>query len=70
MALRLDALNRERRAIQEDMQMQAFAAVDALRLERDTVPLTLCLFDPGWHQGIIGLVASRLKEHFERNNFV
>lgn len=66
MALRLDALNRERRAIQEDMQMQAFAAVDALRLERDTVPLTLCLFDPGWHQGIIGLVASRLKERFER----
>ncbi len=66
MALRLDALNRERRAIQEDMQAQAFAAVDALHLERDTVPLTLCLFDPGWHQGIIGLVASRLKERFER----
>lgn len=66
MALRLDALNRERRAIQEDMQAQAFAAVDALHLERDTVPLSLCLFDPGWHQGIIGLVASRLKERFER----
>jgi single-stranded-DNA-specific exonuclease len=66
MALRLDALNRERRAIQEDMQAQAFAAVDALHLEREAVPLALCLFDPSWHQGIIGLVASRLKERFER----
>jgi single-stranded-DNA-specific exonuclease len=48
------------------MQAQAFAAVEALHLEGDTLPLTLCLFDPSWHQGIIGLVASRLKERFER----
>jgi single-stranded-DNA-specific exonuclease len=66
MAQRLDGLNRERRAIQEDMQTQAFAAVDALRLQSEAIPKALCLFDSGWHQGIIGLVASRLKERFHR----
>ncbi len=66
MAQRLDALNRERRAIQEDMQTQAFAAVDALRLNGEMMPKGLCLFDADWHQGIIGLVASRLKERFHR----
>ncbi|MFQ5936646.1 MAG: single-stranded-DNA-specific exonuclease RecJ [Acidiferrobacterales bacterium] len=66
MARRLDALNRERQAIQADMQAQAFAAVEALQLNGDSIPNTLCLFDPGWHQGIIGLVASRLKERFDR----
>ena len=66
MAKRLDELNRERRAIQEEMQAQAFAAVDVLRLQGEAMPRALCLFDSSWHQGIIGLVASRLKERFHR----
>ena len=65
MAHRLDALNQERRTIESDMQSQALHAVDALRLRAD-LPKGLCLFDERWHQGIIGLVASRVKERVHR----
>lgn len=65
MARRLDALNHERRTIESDMQSQASNAVDALRLTAD-LPKGLCLFDERWHQGIIGLVAARVKERVHR----
>ncbi|CAL1241027.1 single-stranded-DNA-specific exonuclease RecJ [Candidatus Methylocalor cossyra] len=61
MAARLDALNRERQQLEERMKQQALAYLDALE-----VPVgdrfALCLFDEGWHQGVIGLVASRVKD--------
>jgi single-stranded-DNA-specific exonuclease len=62
-ARELDALNRQRRAIETDMQEQALAALDeGAAGER----ASLALFDPGWHQGVVGLLASRLKERVHR----
>ena len=66
MAGKLDALNRERRTIEATMQQQAFAAIASLHLDMATLPRGLCLFDESWHQGVIGLVASRIKEHTHR----
>ncbi|MBI3547167.1 MAG: single-stranded-DNA-specific exonuclease RecJ [Gammaproteobacteria bacterium] len=66
MAEQLDVLNRERRKIEATMQQQAFAAIEGLRLDTATLPRGLCLFDESWHQGVIGLVAARIKEHTHR----
>lgn len=66
MAEQLDALNRERRKIEATMQQQALTAIENLRLDTATLPRGLCLFDENWHQGVIGLVASRMKEHTHR----
>jgi single-stranded-DNA-specific exonuclease len=66
MAGKLDALNRERRTIEATMQKQALAAIASLHLDMATLPRGLCLFDESWHQGVIGLVAARIKEHTHR----
>ena len=65
-ARELDSLNRERRAIEQTMQDQALAALDALQLDEQTLPRGLCLFQEDWHQGVIGILASRIKERFHR----
>ena len=67
LAGRLAALNSERREIEARMQGEALAQVDALvaTLEGE-LPAGLCLYDDGWHQGVIGLVASRVKERLHR----
>ncbi len=62
-ALQLDALNRQRREIETDMQDQALTALDAVKPEEG---YSLSLFDPGWHQGVIGILASRMKDKFHR----
>lgn len=66
MARQLDTLNRERRAIESDMQQQALTAVRSLHLGEAGLPRGLCLYDESWHQGVIGLVASRIKERVHR----
>jgi single-stranded-DNA-specific exonuclease len=67
LAARLDAYNRERRRIEEGMQQQALALLEALPLGGEgELPFGLCLFDPTWHQGVVGLLASRLKERLHR----
>jgi single-stranded-DNA-specific exonuclease len=66
LAQRLDALNRERREIESDMKQQAMQAVERLHLDGDRLPLGLCLYDAEWHQGVIGILASRIKERFHR----
>jgi single-stranded-DNA-specific exonuclease len=105
MAQRLDELNRERRAIESEMQEQALDALKAMRLDTDVqgraiakgstnvvgrsrrpasrdissslyvrgrtpgataLPYGLCLFDPDWHQGVIGILAARIKERTHR----
>ena len=67
LAVRLAALNTERRDIEARMQGEALAQVDALLGSLEgTLPAGLCLFDAGWHQGVIGLVASRVKERVHR----
>lgn len=65
MATKLDELNRERRAIERDMREQATAAISTLQLGAG-LPRGLCLFDASWHQGVIGLVASRVREQIHR----
>jgi single-stranded-DNA-specific exonuclease len=66
MAEQLDALNRERREIEAEMKAQALEGVERLQLDQDGLPYGLCLFDPGWHQGVIGILASRVKEQVHR----
>lgn len=66
MARRLDALNRERRAIEADMQAQAMANLGDLQLTGRELPFGLCLYDESWHQGVIGILASRVKEQTHR----
>lgn len=63
LAQQLDQLNRERREIEGDMQLDALATLDADAIEKRS---TICLFEEHWHQGVIGLVASRVKEKFHR----
>jgi single-stranded-DNA-specific exonuclease len=65
MAVELDSLNQERRHIEVDMQQQALQALEKLQLKED-LPLGLCLFDPNWHPGVAGLLASRIKERLHR----
>ncbi len=63
MAQRLDALNRERRDIEADMHASALADLEAFDPgER----YSLSLYQPDWHQGVIGILASRIKERFHR----
>lgn len=65
MAKRLDELNLERRQIEQDMHQQAVVALAKLQLDKD-LPLGLCLFDETWHQGVIGILAGRLKDLLHR----
>jgi single-stranded-DNA-specific exonuclease len=63
MAQMLDELNTQRRGMQQQMQGEALAQVNELIAGLgEELPLGLTLFDPGWHQGIVGLVASRVKD--------
>ncbi len=67
LALQLDTLNQERRGIEQEMQQQAVALLDELQLDAEgELPFGLCLYDPDWHQGVIGILASRIKEKLNR----
>ena len=62
-AAKLDALNRERRSIETDMQDSALASLEHVDPKDG---FSLVLFDESWHQGVIGILASRLKDKFHR----
>jgi single-stranded-DNA-specific exonuclease len=62
----LDRLNHERRAIELNMQDEALAAVEATEYSES---YTLSLFNPAWHQGVIGILAGRMKDRFHRPTF-
>ncbi|WP_211924175.1 single-stranded-DNA-specific exonuclease RecJ [Coxiella endosymbiont of Amblyomma nuttalli] len=64
-AYQLDALNKERRLIESQMQKEAFEAIDTLYLNQN-LPVGLCLYREEWHQGVVGLIASRVKERIHR----
>lgn len=64
MAMQLDQLNQDRKAIEQGMQREALAQLRDLPVEE--LPFGLCLFEPEWHQGVIGILASRLKERYHR----
>jgi single-stranded-DNA-specific exonuclease len=66
LATRLDQLNSERREIEAKMQVEALAAVSSLRDPQGPVRHGVCLFDAQWHQGVVGLVASRIKDRIRR----
>ncbi len=64
MAVQLDELNKDRKSIEQGMQREALARLKDLPVE--DMPFGLCLFEPDWHQGVIGILASRLKERYHR----
>jgi single-stranded-DNA-specific exonuclease len=68
LASQLDELNRQRRGMQDQMQQEAMAQLEKLMssLDRENPPPAICLFDESWHQGIVGLVASRVKDAVHR----
>lgn len=63
MAAQLDAINQERRQIELSMREEAF---NVLTHEAPARPASVCVYHPEWHQGVVGLVASRLKETYWR----
>lgn len=69
-AKQLDELNVTRRKIETEMKEQAMQDIEALLLSVGsadaTLPIAICLFDASWHQGVIGILAGRLKERYHR----
>ena len=66
LAAQLDALNHERREIEAGMKAEAIESIERLHLAESGLPIGFCLYDQGWHQGVIGILASRVKEQFHR----
>jgi len=66
MAIELDDLNKDRRAIEAGMQQEALKSLEGISLDGDALPWGVCIYDPQWHQGVIGILASRIKERFHR----
>lgn len=69
LAQHLDAINRERREVESGMREQAESALEHLMPEGDPPP-ALALFDPEFHEGVVGIVAGRLKDRLHRPTFV
>jgi single-stranded-DNA-specific exonuclease len=69
LARQLDAINRERREVESGMREQAEAALDAPMPDNDAPP-ALVLFDASFHEGVVGIVAGRLKDRLHRPTFV
>ena len=63
-AHQLDSINRERRDIEATMREQAFAYVDSMGSQR--WPACVCVYDASWHQGVVGLIAARVRERCHR----
>ena len=71
LATELDRLNRERRDVEATMQHEAQAALEARAADAaDSDAYTLCLFHQDWHQGVVGIVAGRLKDRYHRPSIV
>ena len=71
LAQALDGINRQRREVESGMQEQAQAALERLMPgEQDEAPSALSLFDPDFHEGVVGIVAGRLKDRLHRPAFV
>jgi len=64
MAVQLDNLNQDRKSIEQGMQREALAQLKDLPIE--SMPFGLCLYEAEWHQGVIGILASRMKERYHR----
>ena len=66
MATALDDINLQRRDVELTMQEDAVKMLAAMSIENATPPLAYCLYDDNWHQGVVGLLASRIKERHHR----
>ncbi|MDP5032882.1 MAG: single-stranded-DNA-specific exonuclease RecJ [Paraglaciecola sp.] len=65
-AVQLDSLNQERREIESSMQQEAVKALEQLNLAADALPFGLVLYKQDYHQGVIGILAGRIKEKYFR----
>lgn len=66
-AVRLEELNHERRAVEGEMRDEALAEVERLNLDEEaSLPFGFCLYNPDWHEGVIGILASRIKDRLHR----
>lgn len=70
LARTLDGINRERREIEGDMREQAMEIAESLFEEGEDPPPAICVFDPDFHEGVVGIVASRIKDKLHRPTFV
>ncbi|MBJ3815896.1 single-stranded-DNA-specific exonuclease RecJ [Shimwellia pseudoproteus] len=66
LANELDALNQTRKEIEQGMQSEALTLCDDLGRRMQNLPAGLALYHPQWHQGVVGILASRIKERFHR----
>ena len=72
LASQLDKLNKERRLIENDMKEQAYVFINQFigSIDKQKLPVALCLMDQSWHQGVIGILAGRLKERYHRPTII
>lgn len=66
LALQLDGMNEDRKQIESEMREQAFAAMAELDWSDQELPSAISLYDDRWHQGVVGILASRVKDKFHR----
>lgn len=64
MAAMLDQINNDRREIEMRMRDEAFAYVD--KMPKNNLPECICVYDASWHQGVVGLIASKVRERCDR----
>lgn len=69
-ARQLNDLNLERRQVESQIKQEALTELEQLELDQDNLPAALVMFEEHWHQGVIGIVAGRLKEQFHRPSIV
>jgi len=69
LAIQLDSINRERRELESGMRDQAEASLESLMPE-GAAPAAVCIYEPEFHEGVVGIVASRLKDRLHRPSFV
>ncbi|CAA6824916.1 MAG: Single-stranded-DNA-specific exonuclease RecJ (EC [uncultured Thiotrichaceae bacterium] len=70
-AAKLDHLNKERRAIEDNMKVEALHELEHLdSLNDSNIPPIICLYNETWHQGVVGILASRIKEKYNRPTII
>lgn len=65
-AQQMDDLNQDRKAIESSMQLDALNSLSSIAVEEGDMAFGLCLYDETWHQGVIGILASRIKDKYHR----
>ncbi len=70
LAEQLNQLNVERRQVEGKIKQEALAELEKIQLDETELPAALIMFEQHWHQGVIGIVAGRLKEQFHRPSIV